>query len=55
MAGVTDTTAGVVTNINNWLKQPFVSTMSVTGWAAFMGLLIVLAIAWGFVLRELKL
>jgi hypothetical protein len=29
-----------------WLKQPFTSSMSVTGWVLFLGLVICASLAW---------
>lgn len=49
-----DGTADVVSGLGAWFKQPFSSQMSVTGWALFTGLILVLCILWAMVLHELR-
>jgi hypothetical protein len=39
-------------NFTNWLGKPFSIDMDAFHWFLFWGLLIVIAIAWGFVLRH---
>lgn len=37
--------------IQKWWAQPFQSNMSGTGWLLFLGLLIIIVIAWNTILR----
>lgn len=38
----------------NWWAKPFNSDMDATGWFLFFGLLIVISVLWGLVIREIK-
>ncbi len=49
-----DTTINVMDKVNSWVKQPFSTTMGVGGWFAFFGLVAVITVAWGIILKELK-
>lgn len=49
-----DGTATVVSSLKGWAAQPFARQMSVTGWALFTGLIIVLTIFWLMILHDLK-
>lgn len=46
-------TAGILTNLKDWAAQPFNSQQDATHWAYFTGLIIVLALLWFMVLREI--
>lgn len=37
-----------------WLKRPYADDMSAGGWFLFLGLLIVLSVLWGIILRHIK-
>lgn len=37
--------------IQKWWAQPFQSGMSVSGWFLFLGLLLIIVIAWNLILR----
>lgn len=47
-------TVSVIESLKSWASQPFSSQMNLTHWALFTGLIIVLAILWIMVLRDLK-
>lgn len=49
-----DGTATVIQSLKEWVTQPFSSTMNLTHWALFTGLIIVLVILWIMVLHDLK-
>lgn len=49
-----DGTATVISSLRQWATQPFDMQMDLTHWALFTGLIIVLAVMWIMVLRELK-
>lgn len=42
---------GFAATIQKWWEQPFKSDMSGTGWLLFLGLVIIIIIAWNTVLR----
>lgn len=42
---------GLGQSVDNWLMHPFSSDMSVAKWALFVGLLLLLCIAWSRVIR----
>ena len=44
----------MLANFQDWLKKPFSSDMDALHWALFYGLLIVIEVAWGFVLRAIR-
>lgn len=46
--------SAMLSSITAWAKQPFTEDMDLTHWALFVGLIIVLAISWAFVLHDLK-
>lgn len=54
MATAADATANTITNVSNWIKQPFNSSMSAGGWFLFLGLITAIGIAWGIILKDLK-
>lgn len=37
---------GELSKVTGWLKQPFSSSMSVTGWILFLGLILCASAAW---------
>lgn len=41
-------------NFKDWFARPFAADQSVTGWFLFLGLLIVITIIWGMILRTLE-
>jgi len=41
-------------NFKEWLAAPYSSDMDAKHWFFFLGLLIVLAALWGFVIRTIK-
>lgn len=45
--------AGIASSVAQWAAQPFKSDMSVSGWALFLGLLIVIVILWNKVIGEI--
>lgn len=44
----------MLSNLKSWWGQPFSVDMSAPQWAAFLGLLIVILIVWGIVLRHIE-
>jgi hypothetical protein len=49
-----DETASIATKTQSWLASPFSSNMSAGGWFLFFGLVMVISVAWGLILKELK-
>lgn len=41
-------------NLKDWYKQPFTADMSAGGWFALVGLIIVCAVLWSFILGHIK-
>lgn len=41
-----------VERFNAWMRKPYDDDMSVTGWFAFLGLIAVLTLAWGVIIRK---
>lgn len=54
MANPVDGTSNVIESLKSWAIQPFNSTMSLSQWALFTGLVLVLVFFWMMVLRDLK-
>lgn len=54
MNSVTHGLSVVASSLTSWAKQPFTTDMDVGHWALFVGLIIVLAISWNFVIRDIK-
>ena len=44
---------GFLDSFGNWFAQPFRRDMDVTGWALFVGLIIVLLVLWNNVLARI--
>lgn len=47
-------TAAMLQSLKSWASQPFSTQMNVGQWALFTGLVIVLALLWFMVLKDLK-
>lgn len=41
---------GVQSNVESWFASPFSSSMSVVQWALFLGLIIIICLAWSKVI-----
>lgn len=41
-----------VEDFRSWLGKPFSADMSAFGWFLFFGLLIVISVAWGVIVRK---
>lgn len=41
-------------NFKSWLAQPFRTDMSALDWFYFFGLLIVISVVWGIILRHMR-
>lgn len=42
------------TSFKDWLNKPFDADMDALHWFLFFGLIIIISIAWGMILRELS-
>jgi hypothetical protein len=42
-----------LTNFKTWLSKPFDQDMNATHWFMFFGLLIVISVLWGIILRHI--
>lgn len=42
------------TELKDWYAKPFDADMDALGWAALVGLIIVAAVMWSFVLRHIR-
>lgn len=51
---VTDGIETALGNLSTWASQPFTTQMSITGWAWFTGLILVLCVLWFMVLHEIR-
>lgn len=40
-------------DVKSWAAQPFNTQMSVTGWFLFLGLIVVLSVAWQLIFRHI--
>lgn len=41
-------------NLKDWYTQPFSADMKATGWFALVGLIIISAVMWSFILRHIR-
>lgn len=46
---------GLATRFTSWLKKPYSDDMSVSGWFAFLGLMLILSWLWSRVLRTIAM
>lgn len=47
-----DGSASVLTNLSAWASEPFKTTMNLKSWFLWTGVVIVMVVAWIFILRE---
>lgn len=47
--------SGVFERFKSFYKQPYQSQMNVGGWFLFIGLLLVLSLAWKMILRHINI
>lgn len=51
---IATTADDVLGTIKNWAKRPFTVDMHAGGWFLFLGLVAVITIAWGVILKDLR-
>lgn len=54
MDNVANGAAAVIQSVKGWASQPFRSDMNLGGWTLFAGMLIVLAVLWTMVLKDVE-
>lgn len=41
-------------NLKSWYAQPFSADMKASGWFALVGLILISAVMWSFILRHIR-